>query len=210
MSSVSHTTAISLLMVTLLTLEGCGRPDEQHTLASDKAPSPLAVSAQQRQVNRTAFEEIAPSGWSLRSVDDGAATYLVSIPQKPSAPKIGVLTGVISLNGLNEPMVKLGRAVVTSSNETDHEREAASTQYPDFEGYEKHVNVGSTGYDLESSRDIHAVAYYNFEKLISCYGHAPGQFACYWGTHRQRMSLHFNSDDFSVVLPYVLSLPGAD
>lgn len=192
------------------TLVGCGAPEQPGAPTRGNAPQTIAKSTKQINEARAMFVEMAPPGWSLQDFDDGIAGYKVVIPQGTSVTKIGIISGSITLDGRNETIVKLGSAIIRSGNRSDHEREAVLELYPDFEGYKKDVAVGSIGYVEKRREDIHAVAYYNLDKKISCYGHVPLQFRCYWGTPAKRMGLFFHSDDLGVVLPYVLETADAD
>ncbi|WP_447756304.1 hypothetical protein [Sphingopyxis fribergensis] len=198
------------LVLAFSTLVGCGAPEQPSAPTRGNAPQTSVKSAKQIHKDRAVFVEMAPPGWSLQRFDDGIASYNVIIPQRTNVTKIGIISGSITLDGRNEPMVKLGSAIPRLGNQSDHEREAALELYPDFEGYKKDVAVGSIGYAEKRGEDIHAVAYYNLDKNISCYGHVPKQFRCYWGTHAKRMGLFFHSDDLGVVLPYVLEMADAD
>jgi len=202
----SFTTATPLFLA-FVVLHGCGVTNETSSSPGEKEPQ--MISKQKRDEDRAAFENMAPPGWSLQKSDnDGVASYLVSIPQKSSSSKIVAVSAAITLDGRNEPMVRLGTAIPHWTGERRQDRETALSLFADFNEYEKDVAVRSTGYDLKRRTDIRGVAYYNFAKAISCYGHVPKQFECYWGTPSKRMSLYFHSDDLDVVLPYVLSMQG--
>lgn len=210
MRSYSYMVATLALMLAFSPLVGCGAPERPSAPTPDNAPQTSVKSAKQIKKDRAVFVEMAPPGWSLRSFDDGVASYAVAIPQGTNGTKIGIVSGFITLDGRNESMVKLRSAIPRFGHQSDQERKEVFSLYPDFKGYEKDVAVGSIGYNVERGVDIHAVAYYNLDNDISCYGHIPLQFRCYWGTRDKRMGLLFHSDDLSIVLPYVLDMAGAD
>ncbi|MDO9367294.1 MAG: hypothetical protein Q7T68_01875 [Sphingopyxis sp.] len=185
-------------------LAGCGTPEPPRASSGDEAPKASAKSVKQTEEDRTVFEEMAPPGWALQRFEGGLASYVVSIKRRPGAPEIGLISGHITLDGRNEPMVKLRSGLSRDKDQSEHDREEVLNLYPDYQGYKKNVAVGSIGYDVKRGEDIRALKYYNLEKKISCYGHTPGQFRCYWGTPEKRMGIIFYSEDLGVVLPYVL------
>ncbi len=204
MRSNSYLVATLPLIMMVSALVGCGTPEPPRASSDDEAPKASAKSTKHIEKDRAVFEEMAPPGWSLQRFEEGLASYAVSIKQRPGAPEIGLVSGHITLDGRNEPMVKLRSGFSRDRDQSEQDREEVLNLYPDYEGYKKDAAVGSIGYNVKRSEDIRALEYYNLEKNISCYGHNPGQFRCYWGIPEKRMGIIFHSDDLGVVLPYVL------
>lgn len=158
---------------------------------------------------RATFEKIAPLGWSLRRYEKGIADYSVTIPSPSLDLQPIIISGAITLDGRNETLVKLARATIRLTDESQRDIQKSSALSRDFDGYIKAVSVASVGYDLKEKRNIHQIEYYNFDAGVSCYGHDPGQFQCYWGKPDNRFSLYFSSKNLDVVLPYVKKIAGS-
>lgn len=164
------------------------------------AVSAKAVRAPTQRIDPQArFEKMAPRGWRLESASDGIGSYNIDIDRPGSSTPLRVF-GAITLDGRNEPNTMGGGPKA-------HDGSLLS-QYPDVIGYNKRVSAETYGFDRMRKQEIRMVRYANPDKGIICRGYAPGQPQCHWGTPAKRMSLYFDADDLSVVLPYVLTRPG--
>lgn len=195
----------------LLLLQGCGSTEQSKAPTEKRSADPQAkpsLTADRNMALRAEFESIAPSGWELKDYEEGLATYALSARLLKSTSNADVVSGAITLDGRNEALVKMGRGVARPQNASQEEIEQASQEYPVVHGYKKNVNPNPLAYSQAHMRDIRQLAYYDFEKGISCHGRYPGQFQCHWGSKMKRYSLFFSSQDIEVVLPYVAKLAG--